>query len=283
MKIIEIKPKALNFKEYIKRSAKESDYKTLISEDALITTNGVPKILYMKLPVDSSKLRAVVKKLKYSTTKRIRGLATTSTIFGYNPRNAIRKDYCSATAMAYTQPKEHAFICEFGKVLSQLYKQYFPDVYNYHNSITDKKILPEWKINETPFTSGIVNKNNPLKYHFDTGNIKEALSNMVVFKKDVQGGYLACPEFGVGFECADDSVVIFDGQSILHGVTPIKQLFPDSYRYSIVYYTLQQLWSCEPLSEEILRVRKTHLAMERRRANGEVKESLLRELKSSTK
>lgn len=276
MKIIEINRTELNYKDYIKRRAEEQDYSILITEDVLVTENNKPKILYMKLPIEVTKYaRQSVKNIRYDTGTRTSGLKTTSRIFGYNPRNTIRKDYCSTTSMANEHPNEHAAICDFGKYLSELYLKYFPDVYSTHTEITEMKMQKEWVIENTPFTSGIVNKNNPLKYHFDAGNIKNVLSNMVVFKKGVQGGFLSCPEFNIGFEVADNTVILFDGQNILHGVTPIKKQTQDAYRYSIVYYTLQQIWNCLPIDEEIARARNKRYERETKRANGNVDASIL--------
>lgn len=85
-----------------------------------------------------------------------------------------------------------------------------------------------------------------------------------------QGGYLSCPEYDIGFEVEDNSVILFDGQNILHGVTPFEHLTRLSYRYSIVYYTLQQIWNCLPLNEEIIRIRKIHLKREQRRSKEEI-------------
>lgn len=268
MKTIEIQRKEIDFKEYIKRSAKEEDYKTLVTEDCLITENGEPKILYIKLDKNKTKyLRQACKNIRYEKSERTTGLKTQSRIFGYSPRNTIRKDFCSSTSMAVEHPLEHTVICDFGKYIAGLYKEYFPQIYNKHKDLVTENNLDEWKIPQTPFTSGIVNKNNPLKYHFDAGNISDVLSNMIVFKKNMKGGYLACPEFDIAFECADNTAVLFDGQKILHGVTPLNKK-ESSYRYSVVYYSLKQMWNCLPLSEEVLRAREVRNKRETKRASG---------------
>ena len=276
MKILERVRHPVTLKEYVYRSALESDYQTLITEDTIIVEDGVPRILYAKLPdALTADVRQACKNIKYATNTRTSGLKTTSRIFGYNPRNEIRKDFCSATSMATEHPNEHAAICEFGQCLTELYAKHFPQVYAMHRDETDTRFLPEWRIANTPFTSGIVNKNNPLKYHFDAGNVKDVLSNMVVFKRDIGGGYLSCPEFDMGFEVADNTVILFDGQNILHGVTPIEKQSQDSYRYSMVYYTLQKMWSCLPIDEEIARARNVRVRRERGRVAG-VDASVLR-------
>lgn len=258
MKIIDIKPKKLEISQYKMRSALESDCSQLVDYDCLVTVNDVPRILYCKINADTSPLRWAVKTIHYEETTRTSGLKTRSAIFGFSPRVTMRKDFCSATAMSKTYPKQHFLICQFGKELTKLYQNFFPETLEKHYALSEEKVKDQWKIPETPFTSGIVNKNNPLKYHHDSGNFKNVLSNMIVLKKGVKGGRLACPEFDLKFECSDDHVVIFDGAKILHGVTPIIKPEGDenSYRYSVVYYSLEQMWNCDDVKEEVDRIRK---------------------------
>jgi len=259
MQILEITPKKVDFKQFKMRSALEADCSTLVNYDCMITENGKPKILYMKVNSPTSHLRWAVQTIEYAETLRTNGLKTRSAIFGFSPRVTMRKDFCSATAMARNFPEQHFVICEFAKELTKLYLQHFPDTLEQHYEAVKSKVLSEWTIKETPFTSGIVNKNNPLKYHHDAGNFKNVLSNMIVLKRGVAGGRLACPEYDVKFECDDNHVVIFDGQQILHGVTPIIKPPGNSdscYRYSVVYYSLEQMWNCDNVNEEVKRIRK---------------------------
>jgi hypothetical protein len=276
MKTIEITRKPIELDKFKKRTALEQDCSIFIDYDCLVTENGIPKILYKKLQNgDTQTLRQSVKNIKYQQNTRTTGLKTPSRIFGFSPRNVIRNDFCSSTSLSHESPIENKIVCNFGNIISKLYEQYFPMVYNKHIEEVNKKVLDEWKIEDTPFTSGIINKNNPLKYHFDGGNIKGVLSNMVVFKHKTSGGYLACPEFDVLFKVEDNTCILFDGQDILHGVTPIQSLSKESYRYSVVYYTLQQMWNCLPYNDEVKRARSNHLKREMNRSNGNVSENEL--------
>lgn len=276
MKIIELVRKKVDMKQFKQRTALEQDCTTFIDFDCIITENGIPKILYKSLDNEGTKqLRQSVKNIKYQATTRTRGLKTLSRIFGFSQRNPIRNNFCTSTSLSHEKPKESEIICNYGIEIAKFYEQYFPEVYKIHKDKVDEKMLKEWTIKETPFTSGIVNKNNPLKYHFDAGNIKGVLSNMVVFKAKTKGGYLACPEFDLLFEASDNTCLLFDGQDILHGVTPIENLSSSSYRYSVVYYTLQQMWNCLPYGEEIKRARKMHLKREYDRAEGKTDASLM--------
>jgi hypothetical protein len=270
------KRRKVDFSNYVKRSAADSDFSELVKRNLIIMYDNKPLIVYLVLKdiPDYDKILNILQNTEFSTNRRTTGLRTTSKIFGYSPRETIRKDYCSSTAFARDDPEGHNIICNFGKTLSKYYKKYCPEMFEYHDSISKQKIMDDWKIHSTPFTSGIINKNNPLKYHTDKGNISKVYSNMIVFKNKCSGGYLSIPEFDIGLECANKSVVFFDGQDILHGVTPFRLTGEESYRYSIVYYTLNQMWKCEPITEELVRIkeRKTQRELLRyKRLTGELK------------
>ena len=118
------------------------------------------------------------------------------------------------------------------------------------------KVLKEYKMRDTVFTSGIINKNNELNYHYDAGNFEECYSCMITAKNGITGGYLAMPEYDVNVEVLHGSVFLFDGQSILHGVTPIQKMGDDHYRYTVVYYSLKEMWKCLEFGDELARAKK---------------------------
>lgn len=258
MKIIEIQPKEIDIVKFKKRTALDIDAEKLINEDVIITTNGIPVIMYCKLNDDLNPLRWAVSSIPYGKTERTGGLITNSSIFGYKPKIPMRSDYCTATAMAQHYPKQHHIITSFAKNLTKYYEENFPEIYEKHNSIVEEKIKKEWKIDGSPFTSGIVNKDNPLKYHFDSGNFKGVLSNMVAFKRNMVGGNLIIPAYNIKLEIDDSTLCVFDGQSILHGVSPFEKKIEteEAYRYTIVYYSLEQMWKCETITDELIRIRK---------------------------
>ncbi|MEK0347052.1 MAG: hypothetical protein QQN44_01825 [Nitrosopumilus sp.] len=256
-----------NYKEYIRRTPVESDYSTLIKEDYTFLDRGSGQLLgvYLTMSKHSEELLKALLTIKYDKNRRLAGLITKSRIFGYKPREKIRNDFCTSTQLAKQSPKEHAIICNFAKVITKIYKKYCGEIYEEHAAITKEKLLPDWTIAGTPFTSGIVNRNNALHYHFDTGNYKNVYSNMVAFKSNTTGGYLAIPEYDIGLEIANNSLLLFDGQKILHGVTPIKLLSVNAFRLSIVYYSLQQMWKCEPLTVELARIKDVRTELEKKR------------------
>jgi len=267
MRTITLKKHEIVLKDYKYRTAVESDYTRLINEDCILIDEDTGKIIgiYFKLPETPSALLMAIMSIRYDKNKRLQGLITHSRIFGWRPREKIRNDYCSSASMSMTEPKQHAIIVEFAKTLTKYYKEFAPNIFNSHKEIADDNIMKDWLIEDTPFSSGIVNKNNELHYHHDAGNFKDVYSNMVAFKSNVKGGFLSMPEYDVGLEIATNSVLLFDGQKILHGVTPIKLLNKNSYRYTIVYYTLKAMWNCEEVNTEVNRYAGKRTGIEQRR------------------
>jgi hypothetical protein len=271
MEILEVQSKPINVKEFKARFATESDADTLIKNDTLIVENGIPILLYKKIDwCDTLELRNVCKKVKYEKNVRLPrfgrpGISTNSAIFGYKPRSAIRQDFCSATRMATSFQSGHKIITDFASNLSSVYEEFFPEQYTRHLSEVKERVRPEWIIPKSVFTSGIINKNNPLQYHTDTGNFKGMMSNMIAFRDGIFGGRLVLPEYGLKLEIADNTITIFNGQEIVHGVTPLKKYKADGYRFTLVYYSLEQMWKCQSIDEEVLRIRKLKKEREIRR------------------
>lgn len=273
MKELILKKRELDFDKFIKRSALESDYDTLICESAKLydKDTGQLKIVYVELgdSINFNDVVNAIKKIRYDTGMRSRGLKSQSRIFGYRPRLEMRQDYCSSTSLAQESPSEHAVICSAAKRIEGFYSKEAPTIYEKHKNEVEKKIRRTYRIADSVFTSGIINKNNPLKYHFDTGNFVDVSSAMLVFKGGSTGGHLSVPEYGVGFELKNNSLFMFDGQGILHGVTPIKKESPLAYRYSIVFYSLKRIWQCLEVDEELARIRRRKTKRENDRLDPE--------------
>lgn len=266
MQRIEAKKRKVNMEQLRSREALDTDCTQFVRDSAQVYENGELKIVYAMLPQRMPKLVEALKSVTYETSTRSGGLPTVSRIFGYSPRSTLRKDFCAVTSLAASHPEQHAEICKGAKVVSEIYQQYNPELHSKHHATSKEKVRPEWHLEDSPFTSGIANKDNQLRYHFDTGNFKNVWSGMLVFKNQVAGGYLSVPEYDLCFELKDHSVLLFDGQGLLHGVTPFRKLAPDAYRYSIVYYSLRQMWNCLSPSDELIRIRKIKTEREYKRA-----------------
>jgi hypothetical protein len=268
MKIIHANKREIDVKQYRFRRADEKDCSQLVDEDALIYIDGKLAIVYIaQVSEDMTAFYDALTKIRYDKSTRTSGLVTTSRIFGYAPRNVLRNAPCRATSLAGDSPEHHTAIMRAAAIAAKYYRKHNPELAGHHQQLTDEKVLGNYRMGDSMFTSGIINDNNPLLYHFDAGNYRGVYSAMFGFKKGIEGGYLAMPEIDTHLKISDRSLSLFDGQGILHGVTPIKKVHPDAKRYTIVYYSLQQMWNCEtPGTElEILRNRRTEY--ERRRSD----------------
>jgi hypothetical protein len=287
IKVTAVKRRQIDYKGYVKRSAEESDYITLIKEDCVVVDEDTKEIvfIYATLPFNWQPMVKALEAIQFPVNTRVNGLKTQSRIFGFMPRVTTRADYCRTASLAQENPVAHTVVCKYGISIANMYSQFAPEIYTKHEQLMQERVLNDYAIRDTPFTSGIINKNNPLKYHFDSGNFKGVYSAMAVFKRDIMGGHLAIPEYNLGVELANNTLFMFDGQSVLHGVTPIRRLTDSSMRYSVVYYAMQQMWQCLPLGEEVARIRDLKHQRELKRweklKSAEVSEAIQEELENS--
>ena len=270
MQNLRLKKRKIDLRQFVQRRAQDEDCPEILKDEFKLIDDHTGKIvaLYCKPQNEDAVFDVLFNacvKTKFQETYRTSGLKTTSRIFGYNPRNAIRKDFCSIASYAMEQPDLHARVIACGALAAKYYALHNPELYDAHLATTKSKVVSDFKFADVPFTSGIINDNNPLCYHFDSGNFKDVWSAMIVLKRDIRGGHLSMPEYGVSCEVSDKSIFYFDGQNILHGVTPIIKNRPDARRFSIVYYSLRAMWNCSPLNEEIARARMKREQIELKR------------------
>lgn len=270
MKEITIEKQKIDYKAFVKKTAKESDCKNLLKDEFLLRDKASGQIIALYSKPDHygqffEKIRKTCSSTKFQILDRLSGLKSGSAynrIFGYRPRNGRRRNFCSVASLAYEQRSQHKIFAEGGSVAAEIYAQHNPDLFRQHNATAETKVLPEFRIKNSPFTSGIVNDNNPLCYHFDVGNFHNVWSAMIVLKQGVKNGHLSMPEYDIKCEVADKSIFFFDGQSILHGVTPIVKTNAWGRRFSIVYYSLRDMWKCLPVTDEVARIRNLRTEME---------------------
>lgn len=263
-KSISVKKKTLDLKQFKNRSAKLDDCSEFIKDSCRVFIDGKLAIVYLTGLEDSrlERLRKSLMEIDYTKSTRTSGMVTTSRIFGYAPRNPLRNHTCRSTTLASEDPKNHKAICDASALIEEHYKRENPELYKKHSSVSDEKLQDNWRMSKTVFTSGIANDCNPLRYHFDTGNYVGVWSGMIVLKKHITGGHLACPEIDMIFDCSDKSILLFDGQGLLHGVTPITKEHPSGRRFSVVYYSLKGMWQCLEINDEIARMRIKRTEME---------------------
>lgn len=265
---VELQKREMDTKAMWRKVApKPEDCSRLIDESCELWMEGRPVGIYLVLPESEvSPIRQAVQNIKYASGYRTVGLKSTSRVIGFQPRVAIRHDYCTAAALAHEDPQAHNALCSGAAIASRYFEQYLPEAFNEQEEFVRGKVRPEWILpNGGFYTSGICNWNNLLRYHFDAGNIPGTWNAMLTFKKDIQGGHLAIPELDVALAVRDGTLAIFNAQGLIHGVTPFRKLSPKAYRSTIVFYALQGMCHCGTPVQELERIRQVKTLREQKR------------------
>jgi len=118
-----------------------------------------------------------------------------------------------------------------------------------------ENIHGDWLMADTPWTSGIINHTASLSYHKDRGNIPNSWSAMYVTRRNNEGGHLHLPEYNLAFACNDKDLIMFNGQDVWHGVTPIhnRTVGDEPFRFTMVYYAKSGCKPCLSAKEEARR------------------------------
>jgi hypothetical protein len=258
-----VDPKALRL-----RAAQDSDYDALVTESTRVyDDSGVLRVVYEVLDRPPEDLISAFKSIEYNKSARTGGLMSQARVLGYLGRITIRNDYCRASDMADKHPREHAVFCNYARKATKIYSQWAPQQYAEQELLLAAKVKPAWRIPEASFTSGIVNWDNPLHYHTDSGNFPDTWNAMYATAFDCAGGHLVVPELRLAFSFHKPAFVIFEAQKFLHGVTPLQKRSSMAYRYSVVYYALQSLCQClKTPAEELERCQKVRTQRELKRA-----------------
>jgi len=256
-RVLRRRRRALDPAAFRGRHAQEGDYSILLTDPTIVYDEDARAVTlaYLRLEDDFTGLVAALRRLDIRRRARTGGMPSFSREFGSHPRNARRNDFCGLASLARDDPAAHAALAGAAVVVAGAYGRYNPALAGRHDTLA-RAVRPEWHLEGTAFTSGIVNRDSALPYHFDSGNFRGVWSGMLGFKRDIEGGYLAVPEYDLGLEVADGSLTLFDGQGLLHGVTPFAKTGPQGYRFTVVYYSLEQMWRCLPPGEEAKRIRR---------------------------
>jgi hypothetical protein len=247
-----------------------TDGPTLIEGPCTLTRDGkvFAVVDYPQRCVSS--LEKALLSIKMNDGHRTNGLHTVTKAFGYSPRNVIRGDWCRVFGLYNENRGAHDELIRWANVVTRLYEHWAPDKYRDHKADVQSRFDSHYLLSGGPFTSGNVNKNNALAYHYDKGNTKGAWSAMIVVKRGVSGGELVFPDYRARLSFRPGAVFLFNGQEHLHGVTRCVQTAPVSYRFSVVYYTSEQVWKCLPPKEELTRIQKARTERERARQHVDI-------------
>ena len=282
MNIIDIEPRPWNSKVKAARETLVERQSVHIESSSIVMDreSGQPALIYLSDCFDASSYLKTMRNVKFDGPKALRisdkltkgnnanaggmrmsGIITSSVTFGSIQAQPGRQRFQAARCRNnFDQPKAwfemRRLAAEFFPKLRDAH--YPPPPFGDHQ----QEIYDAWKIDDTPFTSLIVNSGtSAYPYHRDSGNVAGSWSAMPVIRgRNSQGGYLCVPELGVSLECASGDVAAFPGADLWHGVTPIT-----GDRWSVVFYAKQGLAKAAATENEELRhgqIRRTRYEQE---------------------
>lgn len=250
-----------------KRYARPDDVSRTIDRSGMVVDADTGELygVYIRTGGAWPDLAGVCKNVRTGKRRpRQSGITGETMVFGYMPRKKGRHDWCRATQIAARQPTEEARLEEIGSELGEVYDACNPEMYAQHLEAAED-VLPEYVMGDGPFTSGIINYDFSIPYHYDAGNFPDMWNAMVVIRRDATGGHTVFPELDAVFEMPDGAAMLSNAQGLIHGVTPIRKNNANGYRFSAVWYSLKDLWRCKTQAEELKSFRKRRTEQEYKR------------------
>lgn len=176
---------------------------------------------------------------------RLSGIVVTHRTFGFTKPSPLRRRWgCSHSMLDSTHPELFASIMDFCTTAEHVFRTQAPEVYDATATRVREQIGSAWRIADTPWTSGIINHTAALPYHVDKNNIVGSWSAMLGIRRNVNGGLLHLLDYDVWLTIPHGSITVFDGQSVAHGVTPLRLAGPNAVRFTLVAYAVAGLRAC---------------------------------------
>lgn len=196
---------------------------------------------YDPRPAEIEMLRSTLGDITY-VPKVLNGQSTESVQFGFQPGADDRAPHRAGELLwSRKYRKQSNRLYMYAELPDKLYKEAMKEDRLKHLHAVNENIPKEWRLSSTAWTNGIVNKGNALVLHRDGGSYNGAATGTIVLQKGIEGGAVVFPEIGFGIKPKDGARMVFDGQLLLHGVTPFRVMEEGGYRFSVVYYTLSAL------------------------------------------
>ncbi len=175
--------------------------------------------------------------------------------FGFKPSRPVFGHSAGPTDYTYKHPKGYARLAEVAEQLEQIGIHHLGKEFEDQVNRSKTNILPEYRIGNTSFTQGVINRSNQLVWHYDKGNYPDSYSIMLwVLDGQLSGGELLVPSLNAFARPTDSGFFIFKGQNLIHGVAPIMKRSIGAERMSVVLYTIAAM---EKLDTQIVEFEKS--------------------------
>jgi hypothetical protein len=225
-----------------------------VTDDCILYDNGVPIGFYLKqMPTKMCKLADLAnaelrsKNVPKSPMNRTSGeTGNTKKVQQYSciigsvpPRAHMKRPYPSISSV-HSVNTAQIFIKSMLMLANQaelLIKDILPEQYNRQTELF-KSVPDKFKFGKL-FTSSISNYNISAPYHRDAANIEGCVNVIIAKRLNSVGGNTTIPDYNATVDSADNSILVYPAWRNVHGVTPIKQLHPDGYRNSLIFYPLK--------------------------------------------
>ena len=159
---------------------------------------------------------------------------------GVAPKPHMRRDYPTISSVHSVKSASNFIksMLLLADESEKLIKKYMPLQYEKQLRLINENAPDLYKFGNL-FTSSISNCNIAANFHIDAANLK-GCSNVIISKRgNSSGGNLHVPDYGVTFDSADNSMVVYPAWKNVHGVTPIEAKEGGGYRNTLVFYPLK--------------------------------------------
>lgn len=225
----------------------------IIDETACIVDADQGEVVAVQILGEQQLASAIAQQLRHikweglGNEGRMSGISVEHHTFGYAAPAPLRSRWaCTKCRFDRNYPDAAELIYDFTATAERRFREHAPDAYRQSAEAVLDAVPDAWLIRGTPWTSGIINNTAALPFHKDSGNIRSSWSAMLAARHGIGGGMLYLADYDVYLAVPHGSISIFDGQSVLHGVTPFTVTSHDAWRYTLVAYAKNGMKSCSP-------------------------------------
>ena len=169
-------------------------------------------------------------------------------------------NYCRKTSFASDHYDKFKQGIPFVKFISDEYKKLCPNHWDLQNKYvqgTNKNYV----ITDTVYTTVTVNENFRTALHQDSGDLTNAMGNLIVWEDgNYTGGYFMLPEYGIMIDIKSNDLLFVDVHK-WHCNTDfkLKEGCTDFTRYSFVMYYREYMYRCESPSQTLIDLKNNSL------------------------
>ncbi len=260
-----------------KNFSEEKDFSLLVTEDCdAYSEDGELLFKFRKNAIPLDILKKGVESFEGSITKngargaasglstsRVRkdgsisnttfGSIVTTGVVGYMDPAGLNR-YCRKTAFSQKYFDKFKGGIPFVEYISEKYEELCPDKFEKQYEAANKTD-DYYLIGDSVFSTVTVNENFRTAYHQDSGDFREGMGNLIVYREgSYKGGYFVFPEYGVALDLHNGDLLFADVHKF-HGNSEITNKSEDWLRVSFVIYLREKIQSCSRPEEELKKVK----------------------------